>query len=75
MTLEVIGEWEETWAEQLYKRDYENLPDFMIDALFEYFEDGGTADEFNKTYKFGSNNIDTETVEELVKEEYRQFSS
>ena len=69
MTIDEIGGWEETWAEQLYKRDYENLPDFMIDALCEYSEAGGTAEEFNERYSFGSNNMNIETVRKLVENE------
>jgi len=73
MTLEEIGGWEETWAEELYKRDYECLPDFMVDALFEYEEAGGTAKEFNDTYPFGSNNINIEAVRVLVESEFKEI--
>jgi hypothetical protein len=73
MTIKEIGAWENTWAEELYKRDYENLPDFMIDCLWEYFDDGGSANEFNETYQFGSNHMDLKTTKQLIEEEYEDF--
>ena len=73
MTIEEIGGWEETWAEELYKRDYENLPNFMMDALWEYFDNGGSANKFNERYQFGSNHMDLKTTKELVETEYEEY--
>ena len=67
MTLEMLGDWEDTWNEQLYKRDYDSLPSFMEDCLFEYFEAGGTAEKFNKRYSYG------EDTAQLIKDLYKEF--
>ena len=58
MNIEELGRWEETWKEQLYARDYDSLPSFMEDALLEYFEDGGTAELFNKAYAYNEETAD-----------------
>ena len=58
MNIEELGGWEETWKEQLYARDYDSLPSFMEDALLEYFEDGGTAELFNKAYAYNEETAD-----------------
>ena len=58
MNIEELGGWEETWKEQLYARDYDSLPSFMKDALLEYFEDGGTAELFNKAYAYNEETAD-----------------
>ena len=73
MQIEELKDWQEEWSEKLYKREYENLPDFMIDCLHEYFENNGNAKSFNKKYSFGSNKQDIKTVKNLVKEEYKEF--
>jgi len=73
MDINEIGGWEEIWNEELYKRDYENLPDFMMDCLWEYFDNGGSANEFNDTYQFGSNSMDIKTTKELIEDEYKDF--
>ena len=72
MTIKEIGEWQEDWEEKLYKREYENLPDSMIDSLWDYFIAGGTSDEFNKTYAFTDG---YHTANKLVEKEYKEFLS
>jgi hypothetical protein len=66
MLLEDLGNWYDTWSEELYKRDYECLPSFMEDALYEYFENGGTDIKFSKKYTF--NKETTELVTDLYNE-------
>lgn len=70
MTLEELDSWTETWEEKLYKRDYDSLPSFMEEALWEYFEDGGSAKEYNDTYFFNKevSNMINDLYQEYTKE-------
>ena len=73
MTINDLREWEISFAEDLYARSYDSLPDSMMDVLWEYFEAGGTAREFNHIFSFGSNHIETKSIQKLLTKEYDEW--
>ena len=73
MTLKELGHYTEAWKYKLYNRDYECLPESMIDNLWDYFDVGGTAKEFNDEYQFGTHGGTQTYVAKLVETEYEKW--
>ena len=74
MTLDEIVGWKDTWAEQLHKREYDSLPEFMEEALWEFFDNGNTPEDFNEMLSFGSNDMEIQAVKTLVFAEFADWS-
>jgi len=72
-TTEELKDWTEEWEEGLYNREYECLPSGMQDILYEYFDNGGTASEYNKTLELDIREDNQNSVKKLVVALYEEY--